>query len=214
MAFPVVVKITYSGSKRYARELHKLGMYRTGSWEYRGNLTEREIEKLSFMQKRGVLTYRIDNEFGNRGGSYRNIFFRSSRPFVGDIYFCAYCGRPVRKKNLTVDHIVPVGRVKKSATLQKRLKRRGITSVNDIRNLAPSCMACNHKKSDRMGLWVIRGRIGKNQYIWMVRHVIRLSIVISIGIVFYNGTLTLNGLRNMLVTLSDALLRMAAYYIK
>lgn len=200
MAFPVIVKIKYPNEPIYRTRLKTLELEKSGAEEYRGLLTEKQIKQLSFLQKRGVLTYYIDNKFGLRGGSYRNIFFRNYKPAIGDIYFCAYCGRPLSRKSITIDHIYPVGRVRKSASLQRTLERKGISSVNDPLNLAPACSRCNQRKSDKMGLWVIKGRFGRSQRLWLIRHIIRILIIISIGMGFYTGRLSTNYIRNILLT--------------
>lgn len=45
---------------------------------------------------------------------------------------CAYCGRPLKMKNMTVDHLIP--------------KSKG--GSNSIENLMPSCQDCNFTKAD------------------------------------------------------------------
>lgn len=44
---------------------------------------------------------------------------------------CAYCGKPMQRKNMTVDHLVP--------------QSRG--GGNNIENLMPSCRSCNGLKA-------------------------------------------------------------------
>ena len=80
------------------------------------------------------------------------------------ILYCRYCGRRLSRKYLQVDHIVPVSRTKKGGISRFLLEIRGIRNVNDIRNLAPSCGKCNRKKADHLGIWYIRGMLGK--YRW------------------------------------------------
>lgn len=196
MTNPVVVKISYYTKKRRIRQLHSFGMYQTGQYEYRGNITEADIKKLARLQKRGELTYYIDNHFSVRGNKYREVFFRNYKPVIGDLYFCAYCGKLIRKKNITIDHIYPVGRVRKSMSLQRKLKRRGIETVNDPRNLTPSCAKCNGHKAAKGGLWVMRGKLGQHQWIWAVRHILRLGIIGGIAVSVYDGTIDVNRLMN------------------
>ena len=51
--------------------------------------------------------------------------------YIRDNYSCVYCGS---KKNLTVDHIIPVSR----------------GGSNELSNLMTLCVWCNSKKSDQM----------------------------------------------------------------
>ena len=46
---------------------------------------------------------------------------------------CAYCGKEISVKEMQVDHIEPRAFHERS-------------SVNDVRNLNPSCRSCNHYK--------------------------------------------------------------------
>ena len=62
------------------------------------------------------------------------------------------------------------------------VKRCG--SVNDIRNLAPACRDCNSKKSDKMGLWVIRGWLGKYKLYWIILRIIQ---IVCILLMIYGG---------------------------
>ena len=56
------------------------------------------------------------------------------------------------------------------------VKRCG--SVNDIRNLAPACRDCNSKKSDKMGLWVVRGWLGKYKLYWIILRIIQIVCIL------------------------------------
>ena len=51
-------------------------------------------------------------------------------------------------------------------------------SVNDIRNLAPACRDCNSKKSDKMGLWVVRGWLGKYKLYWIILRIIQIVCIL------------------------------------
>ena len=54
---------------------------------------------------------------------------------------CAYCGKDITYKELQVDHIIPKRRF--GYGVRKNLPDY---SVDDIRNLNPSCRRCNHYK--------------------------------------------------------------------
>lgn len=112
-----------------------------------------------------------------RGGNYRSDFFNAAKPFWRNYYFCIYCGRLVSKRKLQVDHIIPVHKAKTSWMVKKILDVSKMEKgVNDPRNLGASCPKCNLMKGSKMGLWVIRGRIGKSNafqiFRWMLRFVL------------------------------------------
>ncbi len=119
----------------------------------------------------------IANEMGIRGTSYRRDFFANNRP-VDNMgrYRCVYCGRKMLPQRITVDHIYPIGAVRSDIRLQKRLNRKGITNINDVKNLVPACMKCNKKKGTDMGIWILRAKLGKNETLWKIRFVIRIAL--------------------------------------
>ena len=49
---------------------------------------------------------------------------------------------------------------------QRLLKSNGCDNVNDVKNLVASCSRCNRKKSNLMGLWYIRGKLGACKWYW------------------------------------------------
>lgn len=108
-----------------------------------------------------------------RSSGYRESFFRENPP----PYRCRYCGRKLSKDRLVVDHVVPVAQAKKSKVARYLLTRRGIQNVNDTRNLAPSCFKCNRRKSDKLGIWYIRGRFGGSRLFLAVYHVFIFGLV-------------------------------------
>lgn len=108
---------------------------------------------------------------------YRKRFFERYRPAFGDYYFCSYCGRPVKKDRVTVDHLYPVDRVKTSRSLRRRLEKCGYDSVNDPKNLVPACRSCNSRKGTKTGLWIIAGSLGRIQPLWFVRWPARIAVI-------------------------------------
>lgn len=105
-----------------------------------------------------------------RNADYRKEFFKQMPP----PYYCRYCGKRIFPSSMQVDHIVPVAAVKKSVYARWLLKRQGITNVNDIRNLAPSCRKCNRRKGSSMGIWLLRARLGRHPKWFAVRRIIRI----------------------------------------
>lgn len=119
-----------------------------------------ERTKKRIMRKamwRGIRTRAYESRWA-RSADYRSLFLSENEP----PYRCIYCGRYISSDEMQVDHIVPVAAVKKSAFARWLLERKDIHSVNDIRNLAPSCRRCNMKKGTKLGLWYIRACLHRN----------------------------------------------------
>ena len=55
---------------------------------------------------------------------------------------CAYCGCDITLKEMQIDHLVPLYRNDSDEQLN-----RGKIRTNDMSNLMPSCLSCNHYKS-------------------------------------------------------------------
>ncbi len=128
----------------------------------------------------------IANEMGIRGSSYRRDFFANNKPIDKyGRYRCVYCGRKLRPERITVDHIYPIGAVRSNIRLQKRLNKKGIYNINDVKNLVPACMKCNKKKGTQMGSWLIRAQIGKNEIIWKIRIGFRWLFGILLCVLIY-----------------------------
>ena len=179
MSYPVVIE--NCTSRRAAWTLcvtYKLRPQKDGS--YKGTVTDSQYRKLSSFCKERKMRFRIEDEFGERGSEYRQIFFKNNKPALfGRYYYCAYCGKLLPKQKLTVDHIIPVGVANKDLKVRKRMKLFGYKSVNDPRNLVASCMTCNTKKGTKTGFgWKIRGTLGRLPIVWHIRHLARISFVI------------------------------------
>lgn len=108
---------------------------------------------------------------------YRSVFLKNNPGLFGKFYFCVYCGKPLTRKSMQVDHHIAVNRVKLNPLYKayfnianavtnlfgklvhgKKYKKN--VGVNVSYNLVPACARCNNKKSDNGGLWIIRGMIG------------------------------------------------------
>ena len=88
-----------------------------------------------------------------RSNNYRYQFI-NEYPGVLGFYCCSYCGKIVSKKYMQVDHIV-------SIDYANRHPKYANFDINKLSNLTPSCKRCNLKKSNKGGLWIIRGKIGQ-----------------------------------------------------
>lgn len=140
------------------------------------NLDKDKIKRIKKYCNKRNLNYNLINSNYERGSAYRRTFFSANKG-IHEHYFCAYCGRYIPKEKITVDHIIPIYSVKYSPTKQKILKLIGINNINCEKNLTPACFSCNRKKGTRGGIWSIRGMFGKNQYFWILRHIICFSLL-------------------------------------
>lgn len=181
MRIPVVVDCRSRGILRYHFRLRRFGLDRGEEKKYRGLVTERRLERLKEYCRQKHLKFYIDNRYGTRGSSYRARFLRYHDPVLGLFYFCAYCGRPVSKKQVTVDHLYPVAKVSRDPALQRKLRRQGIDDLNSEKNLVPACYRCNQKKAAQMGAWIRRGKLGRHAWVWVMRWTIRFLILAAIA---------------------------------
>lgn len=115
-----------------------------------------------------------------RSTTYRAEFFKTHKPAISGVWFCAYCGRPVSRNKITVDHLYPVNRARHSWWLRHKLKSRGYADINDPRNLVPACKTCNKRKSDKVTkALLIKGRLGSIQWLWIPRNILRIILLIT-----------------------------------
>ena len=182
MRIPVVVDCRSQGILRYHFRLRRFGLDRGEGKKYRGLVTERKLERLKAYCREKHLKFYIDNRYGTRGSSYRARFLRNNDPVLGMFYFCAYCGRPVSKKYVTVDHLYPVAKVSRDPALQKKLRRQGIDDLNSEKNLVPACYRCNQAKAAQMGPWIRKGKIGRHAWVWILRWVLRITLITVVGL--------------------------------
>ena len=102
-----------------------------------------------------------------RNYEYRREFFIHNKPHFKGKYFCAYCGTLLDPDEVTVDHIISVKRAKKNRLAQWLLTKLKIENINDETNLAAACIDCNCQKGSKLGIWMIRGFLGKHKYFWI-----------------------------------------------
>ena len=131
-----------------------------------------------------------------RSDDYRSIFLKHNKGIFNKFYFCVYCGRPITAKNMQVDHHLAVNYVKKNPLLKLYFSfRNGLANffggmfygekwkkysgVNVVYNLVPACPKCNRAKSDKGGIWVIRGAVGG--FFWKVTNFICKILALVFG---------------------------------
>ena len=113
----------------------------------------------------------------DRSEGYRAEFMQRNKGLFGKLYICVYCGKIITAKNMQVDHHIAINYVRKNpllklyfgfnnlvsnffGTLVHGKKWQKNSGVNASYNLVPACKKCNRLKSDKGGLWIIRGMIG------------------------------------------------------
>lgn len=145
---------------------------------YKGKVPEDDKKDVQrFLRKNWLRHQRWYESSWDRNSTYRQAFIQN---YSGPMR-CRYCNRKITKKNMEVDHLIPVAKAKKGGFARQMLKEKGITNVNDVRNLVPSCRRCNRRKGSKMGLWYIRGALGKYPVYWKI---ILLSKILLIAIIF------------------------------
>jgi len=117
-----------------------------------------------------------------RSGDYRDTFFKEYKPAVPAKYRCAYCGRKFIRRKITVDHIFPVNKLMYQQTTRDAAKLYGISGANDAKNLVAACRRCNSKKGTKMGLWIVRGFLGRSELLWKIRKLARIAII---AVIYY-----------------------------
>lgn len=204
MDYPVKINASRNIDNRVIKKLNKFGFREAGE-EYFAVLSDHRFDQFAYFAKKHKLRYYVVSSFSSRSGNYRKQFFTKVRPFVGDYYFCVYCGRLLHRKDVTVDHLYPVGKVRKLPRLQRKLRKQGILSVNDVKNLVPACEKCNAHKAAKMGLWIIRGKLGRHPYLWVLRHGFRIGfLVFGCQYLFQN--------KEILLPYAELLLSYALFY--
>ena len=167
----------------YAAKIEGLGLRYAGGGKYTGHRMSlgQESRVRRFAETHGARFF-FDDEYGTRSADYRKVFYKAYRPAFRGKYFCAYCGRLISGRTLTVDHLYPVAKVSKSVKMRKKLKKQGINGLNDPENLVPACAWCNRRKGTKTGLWVLRGKLGRSAKLWYARWTIRIVAAVSAAV--------------------------------
>ena len=205
--YPVVIECYKNKKRRYKYKFRLYGLKWNGIDAFVVRLNKKNYAALSYYCAGKHLKIYINNEYGTRSFDYRKRFFDANPPVIRNMYFCAYCGRLRRKRDITIDHLYPVGCAKKSIKLQKKLSNMGIENINDIKNLVPACERCNKSKSNRMGAWIVKGKIGRHPMIWVARHFLRIIIFISICLIISNARLRTNVIETIDFTMNYGLVK-------
>mgnify|MGYP000850130085 CR=1 FL=1 len=156
-------------------------------------VNENDKKMLLKQLKRHHIKYNIYDKKWERSSNYREQFFK----YNCGPYRCRYCNKKISKSNVIVDHLYPIAAGKYRPNTRILLYMRNISNVNDVKNLVPSCYKCNSKKSDKLGLWYIRGILGKYKIYWIILILLKITIILSliyVGYLFVSGTISLKNL--------------------
>lgn len=149
-----------------------------GKSYYTKKINETQKNELIEYCEKHKLKYTIIDDAYLRNTTYRKDFLAQNQH---KWTICAYCGRPIKSEKVTIDHIIPVDKVKKNKSYARWLmKKMGINNINNSKNLVEACARCNSKKRTKMGIWLIKGFLGKSKILWTIRWLLRLLIIILI----------------------------------
>lgn len=145
---------------------------------YRLTYEKEDLKTVRKHLKRRHLRSRTFQKRWDRSSNYRKQFFAANPP----PYKCRYCGKPLDKDQVQIDHIIPVAKTKYSSHARDILEIRGIHDVNDVRNLAPCCRKCNARKESKMGVWLFKAWLGNHDWYWKIRRPLKIIFCIVIAI--------------------------------
>lgn len=77
-----------------------------------------------------------------RSTTYRRDFFKHNKGLFGSIYFCYICKKPLTRRHVEVDHIMPISK---------------FGGTNHHLNLGALCKKCNRKKSNKVDARILLG---------------------------------------------------------
>ncbi|MGL4607467.1 MAG: HNH endonuclease [Eubacteriaceae bacterium] len=152
---------------------------KVGYWKMNFKNKEDAEKKRGLFKKQGFSIVILDPRYV-RSHDYRKNFFsvNSGYTYKNEAYYqCVYCGKFVKQQDVTIDHLFPVAKAQESHFNQKVLKKLKINDINQVENLVPACGRCNGRKGSKMGLWLIRGLLGKSLLFWC-------SFWIAMGLTF------------------------------
>lgn len=151
-----------------------------GNSFYEKKTVDGECEVWEHYARDNRLRIDIIPEEYTRSTDYRETFFKTNKPVVEAKYRCAYCGRKVPFKDITVDHVFPINKLSYEPSLRKRAARMGINGANETKNLVAACRSCNSKKGTKTGVWIYKGFLGRSEKLWKVRKTIRFAIIFAV----------------------------------
>ena len=137
--------------------------FKNNKWIIEGE--KKKLKKLKRKYKWKGFSIVMYNNNVVRSTDYRKTFFIHNKGFNffhKKYYRCAYCGKPVKKDCITVDHIIPVYKSQRNFSAKILMKLFRIHNINEYENLTPSCKKCNSKKGSKLSInYIYKGITGK-----------------------------------------------------
>lgn len=175
-----IIEVSFSHGSKVRKQLFYLGFIELKNKYILETSDSETIENAKAFLISYHIAYLKYNSQMKRSNDYRKKYFEKNQPFIGKYYFCAYCGRPLIKEKVTVDHIVSIRKAQKSNVLQYLLNKK-MSDINDDKNLVASCARCNQRKGQRISVaYMIRGFLGKRKWFWIIYYCTILMILFVI----------------------------------
>ncbi len=157
----ITISSKYSNTYPHRRDLYNLGLrYKNHKW--RINTANKQLcnEITSFCKAHKLYCECVADNYV-RSNTYRKEFLAAYSKHQNK-FRCAYCGKVIDEKEMTVDHIIPVRRVQQRGLIRWLMEKSGVSNVNDVANLTPSCEHCNKHKSTKINVYYyLRGMLGR-----------------------------------------------------
>lgn len=103
--------------------------------------------------------------YWRESNDYRSEYFKKNPGLLGCIWFCSQCGVPLKgKENVQVDHIIPPSLFAKKKYKGTRLvSNTSLLSIalNSSFNTVAICHKCNLEKSNKVGMYTVKGTTAK-----------------------------------------------------
>lgn len=152
----------------------------TKYFQLKGEYNELESVKRRLISNK--IRFKMFEERYQKSYDYRKVFLENNP----GPYRCRYCNRWLKTEYMQVDHIIPASKVQKDNNLQIWLWLNKCESVNDLKNLVPSCNRCNQLKGRKIGLWPLRAYLGQFETYWKIRKIANIVLIgAAIGLIAY-----------------------------
>lgn len=172
---------------RYRRKLYRLGLrFENGKWRLKTADTNVEEEIAHFCKRKHLHYECIDDKYV-RSNDYRKNLIINYKKKDNKFYRCAYCGKKLTNKTMTVDHIIPIDKVQHDVFYRRVMKILKIKNINDVNNLAPACERCNKKKGRKLKGYLFNGITGRTYKGVIIRRTVKaVATVFILSIIVFS----------------------------
>ncbi len=176
----IVVNNQQANTYPYRRKLYTYGLrYSRYGRKWQINTPDKKLGKeITGFCRSHNLHYECIADNYVRSNTYRKEFLTSYGRIHGK-FRCAYCGKKITEKEMTVDHIIPVHKVRHKGIVRSMMKWSGISNINDINNLAPACRRCNTRKGTKINAYYYaRGMLGRT---YTGAAAVHYALIVAVG---------------------------------